>query len=78
MRVYLAGPMRGVPHFNFPAFHAAAAELRARGYVVFSPAEADNDRHGADISAGNLAGSAALELPPSWQPPARWGCVRYT
>lgn len=38
-RVYLAGPMRGVPEFNFPAFKRAAAKLRHEGYVVFSPAE---------------------------------------
>ena len=41
-RLYLAGPMRGIPKFNFPAFHAAAAALRARGYRVFSPAEFDD------------------------------------
>lgn len=41
MRVYLAGPMSGIKHFNFPAFHRAAAELRAQGYHVFNPAEAD-------------------------------------
>lgn len=40
-RVYLAGPMRGMPAYNFPAFDAAAAELRASGYVVFNPAEQD-------------------------------------
>lgn len=39
--VYLAGPMRGLPNFNFPAFHAAAADLRDRGYEVWSPAEHD-------------------------------------
>ncbi len=39
MRVYLAGPMRGIPKFNFPAFHKAAKKLRKQGYTVFSPAE---------------------------------------
>jgi hypothetical protein len=56
MKVYIAGPMRGVAHFNFPAFRAAAARLRAQGHDVFSPAEKDNERHGADICEGNLAG----------------------
>ena len=38
-RVYVAGPMRGYPDFNFPAFDAASARLRAAGWVVLSPAE---------------------------------------
>ena len=59
MRVYLAGPMRGVAEFNFPAFHAAAASLRAKGHEVFSPAEKDNERHGVDISRGNVRGDEA-------------------
>jgi len=42
-RLYLAGPMRGYPDFNFPAFDAAAARLRAAGYDVFSPADHDRD-----------------------------------
>ena len=39
MRVYLAGPMTGLPDFNYPAFNAAAAELRAMGFDVANPAE---------------------------------------
>ena len=38
---YLAGPMRGLPEFNFPEFHKQAAWLRANGWDVFSPAERD-------------------------------------
>lgn len=57
MRIYLGGPMRGIPQFNFPAFNAAAAKLRTDGHTVFNPAEKDIERHGGvDISAGNVAG----------------------
>lgn len=56
MKIYVAGPMRGIPEFNFPAFNAAAAALRAEGHEVFNPAEKDNERHGVDISKGNVAG----------------------
>jgi hypothetical protein len=40
-RAYLSGPMTGIDAWNFPAFHAAAAKLRAEGYEVISPAELD-------------------------------------
>lgn len=39
---YLCGPMTGRPHFNFPLFHAAAKELRVRGWDITSPAELDS------------------------------------
>lgn len=60
MKIYIAGPMRGYLEFNFPAFHAAAAKLRADGHVVFSPAERDTQRHGTDISKGNATGDESL------------------
>ncbi|HHQ2816961.1 DUF4406 domain-containing protein [Pseudomonas aeruginosa] len=37
--IYLAGPMTGLPEFNYPAFHAEAARLRDLGYHVENPAE---------------------------------------
>lgn len=40
-RAYVAAPMRGIKHFNFPAILRAGEELRAAGYDVFSPAEHD-------------------------------------
>src|SRR6202012_3107664 len=39
--VYISGPMRGIKDFNFPAFDAAAAFLRAHGHEVFNRAEKD-------------------------------------
>lgn len=43
-RVYIAGPMRGLPLYNFPAFDAAAARFRADGFEVLNPAEMDRER----------------------------------
>ena len=41
-RVYLAGPMSGIPSYNYPAFDEAASFLRMSGYDVVSPAELDD------------------------------------
>lgn len=60
MKIYLAGPMSGIPEFNFPAFMSAAEKLRVEGHSVFNPAEKDNERHGADISKGNATGDQTL------------------
>lgn len=39
MRIYVAGPMTGLPEFNYPAFHSAAELLRDHGYQVVNPAD---------------------------------------
>lgn len=38
-RIYIAGPMTGVPRFNRPKFEEAARILRAHGWTVESPVE---------------------------------------
>ncbi|CAN7192050.1 DUF4406 domain-containing protein [Acidovorax sp. LjRoot117] len=70
-RIYVAGPMTGLPDFNFPAFNAAAAALRADGWHVENPAE-----HGHVEGAGwadylrydlsRVATCGAVYLLPGW------------
>ena len=71
-RLYLAGPMTGLPHLNFPAFHAAAAHLRAYGYTVINPAEINPDHSMSwedcmrkDIA--ELVTCSAIYLLPGWK-----------
>ena len=40
-RIYIAGPMRGIRLYNFPAFDAARDRLAAAGWDVLSPADLD-------------------------------------
>lgn len=42
-RVYIAGPMRGYPKFNFPAFDAARDLALNMGYDPISPADLDRE-----------------------------------
>lgn len=41
MKAYCAGKMRGTPLYNFPAFDAAARDLRIAGWEVVNPADFD-------------------------------------
>lgn len=72
MKLYLSGPMTGLPELNFPAFHNAAAELRAMGYEVVNPADLNPDGATSwaqcmrnDIKA--LCDCDALVLLPGWE-----------
>jgi hypothetical protein len=43
VRLYVSGPMTGLPEYNYPAFKAASAALERAGYDVLDPS-----RHEAD------------------------------
>lgn len=71
-RIYISGPMTGLPEFNFPAFNAAADALQLRGYSVVNPAELNPDvttsRYTClrvDLAA--LVQCDALALLPGWE-----------
>ena len=56
-KVYIAGPMRGYPQFNFPAFQAATDYFRELGWEVCNPAEKDDKTYGKEMATTNLSGS---------------------
>jgi len=48
--IYVAGPMRGIKNYNFPAFDRQAELLRKQGWRVINPAEMDRE-HGSPESS---------------------------
>lgn len=61
MKLYLAGPMRGYPNFNFPMFDVGAKYLRSQGYEVFSPAERDRSVYGSALEQNTNGDEHAAE-----------------
>lgn len=71
-RVYISGPMTGLPGLNFPAFHAAASDLRAQGLDVVNPADfgADDGLAWADylrMDIRALVDCDAVHMLPGWR-----------
>jgi len=72
-RLYIAGPMTGLPEHNFPAFHAAAERLRKAGWKVINPAENFGGR--TDLprerylreDVAQLVRCDAIALLPGWE-----------
>ena len=52
MKLFISGPMRGIPYYGFPAFDAARAAFEAAGFDVVTPADLDR-----------AAGFDAMDLP---------------
>lgn len=74
--IYLSGPMKGYPERNYPAFHEAAARLRAAGHRVYNPAEFTHDepdgafplrRAFAEYCAFICAEADTIVLLPGWE-----------
>jgi hypothetical protein len=62
VKIYVAGPMRGIPHFNFPAFDEAAGALETLGHEVFNPAQCDRAKYGDSFADGAIRGESS-EVP---------------
>jgi Domain of unknown function (DUF4406) len=71
-RIYLCGPMTGLPDYNYPAFNAEAARLRGLGYTVENPAENEHPE-GQDwpgymrVALTQMLTCQAVAILPSWQ-----------
>ena len=65
---YIAGPMSGIPQFNFPLFDEWTARLRAQGLTVISPAELDDAtvREEALASPDGQAGHSVVLAGETW------------
>lgn len=71
-RIYIAGPMTGLPELNFPAFHTAAVALRTLGHDAVNPAEINADPNAewlacmrADLA--QLVTCDAVYMLPGWE-----------
>lgn len=69
--IYVAGPMTGLPDFNYPAFNAAAKKLRAMGHTVFNPAESPAPACGTyqgylRLGIAQLVQCECIVLLPGW------------
>lgn len=55
--------MRGIKDFNFPAFNAAQAVLRAKGFEVFSAAEYEEQLFGVGFNKSETGDLKDISMP---------------
>lgn len=58
MKLYIAGPMTGMPDWNYPAFFDAETQLTALGHTPLNPA-----RNDGDSASEAIAGAGSQEVP---------------
>lgn len=80
-RIYISGPMTGLPDFNYPAFHSEAARLRQLGYHVENPAEnnapADTTWSGyLRLALAQLITCDSIAMLPGWHN-SEGACLEY-
>jgi hypothetical protein len=72
VRVCLAGPMTGLPEYNYQAFRSVAAQWRADGHDVLDPSQKFNGRtdlpYEVYIKASiiDVLSADALAVLPGW------------
>ena len=62
-RIYIAGPMSGLPDCNRPAFHAEANHQRERGHIPLNPATLPEGLNQAEYMACCLP----MVMLPGWR-----------
>ncbi len=84
MRIYIAGPMRGLPDYNFPAFNDAASLLIQLGHIPLNPASTPLGLTPAqymDIDLAMVRSADALLMLPGWEASrgaaVEWAYARY-
>ena len=80
-RIYLAGPMSGLPDFNYPAFNAEALRLRSAGWHVENPAENPRPPCGSwagymRLALAQLVTCDSIALLPGWSR-SKGACIEH-